>query len=111
MYSHVTFVASRFQALFHQLFLHHPSIRMYRSQENTKNASCDIEGCPRMVEVDVFFVDGKIAADRAAMLIVNVKRINSKIPIVVLAEDESNKTRVLEYGADDFATKPVSADT
>jgi DNA-binding response OmpR family regulator len=30
---------------------------------------------------------------------------------VVLAEDESNKTRVLEYGADDFATKPVSADT
>jgi DNA-binding response OmpR family regulator len=64
-----------------------------------------------MVEVDVFFVDGKIAADRAAMLIVNVKRINSKIPIVVLAEDESNKTRVLEYGADDFATKPVSADT
>jgi DNA-binding response OmpR family regulator len=61
--------------------------------------------------VDVIFIDGKIAADRAAMLIVNVKRINSKIPIVVLAEDESNKTRVLEYGADDFATKPVSADT
>jgi DNA-binding response OmpR family regulator len=61
--------------------------------------------------VDVIFVDGKIAADRATMLIVNVKRINSKILIVVLAEDESNKTRVLEYGADDFATKPVSADT
>jgi len=37
--------------------------------------------------VDVIFVDGKIAADRAAMLIVNVKRINSKISIVVLAED------------------------
>ena len=61
--------------------------------------------------VDVIFVDGKIAADRATMLIVNVKRINSKIAIVVLAEDETNKTRVLEYGADDFATKPVSTDT
>jgi DNA-binding response OmpR family regulator len=61
--------------------------------------------------VDVIFVDAKIAADRAAMLIVNVKRINSKILILVLAEDETNKTRVLEYGADDFATKPVSADT
>ncbi|NAL78908.1 response regulator transcription factor [Nitrososphaera sp. AFS] len=61
--------------------------------------------------VDVIFVDGKIAADRATMLIVNVKRVNSKIPIVVLAEDETNKTRVLEYGADDFATKPVSANT
>ena len=61
--------------------------------------------------VDVIFVDGKIAADRATMLIVKVKRISSKIPIVVLAEDETNKTRVLEYGADDFATKPVSTDT
>jgi hypothetical protein len=47
-------------------------------------------------------VDGIVAADRAAMLIVNVKRINSKIPIVILAEDESNKASVVEYGADDF---------
>jgi DNA-binding response OmpR family regulator len=41
---------------------------------------------------------------------VNVKRINSKILILVLAEDETNKTRVLEYGADESAIKPVSAD-
>jgi DNA-binding response OmpR family regulator len=61
--------------------------------------------------VDVIFIDGKIAADRAAMLIVKVKRINSQINIMVLAEDETNKTRVLEYGADEFATKPVSAET
>ena len=61
--------------------------------------------------VDVIFVDGKIAADRAALLIVKVKRINSNILIVVLAEDETDKTRVLEYGADEFATKPVSAET
>jgi DNA-binding response OmpR family regulator len=61
--------------------------------------------------VDVLFVDGKVAADRIAMLIVNIKLINSKISIVVLTEDETNEIRVLEYGADDFATKPVSADT
>jgi DNA-binding response OmpR family regulator len=61
--------------------------------------------------VDVIFIDGKIAADRVAMLIVKVKRINSQINIMVLAEDETNKTRVLEYGADEFATKPVSAET
>ena len=76
------------------------------TEEECLNKIKELEGI-----VDVIFVDGKIAADRATMLIVNVKRINSKIPIVVLAEDESNKTRVLEYGADDFATKPVSADT
>ena len=61
-------------------------------------------------KVDIVFVDGKIAADRSAMLIVKVKRINSNIKIMVLAEDESDKTRVLEYGADEFAAKPISAE-
>jgi len=62
-------------------------------------------------KVDIVFVDGKIAADRAAILIIKVKRINSNIKIMVLAEDETDKTRVLEYGADEFATKPISAET
>jgi DNA-binding response OmpR family regulator len=57
------------------------------------------------------FVEGKIAANRGAMLIIKVKRINSNIKIVVLTEDETDKTRVLEYGADEFATKPVSAES
>jgi len=62
-------------------------------------------------KVDVAFVDGKIAADRAAMLIIGVKRINSNIKIMVLAEDETEKTRVLDYGADEFTTKPISAES
>ena len=62
-------------------------------------------------KVDIVFVDGKIAADRAAILIIKVKRINSNIKIMVLAEDETDKTRVLDYGADEFATKPISAET
>ena len=45
------------------------------------------------------------------MLIIKVKRINSSIKIMVLAEDETDKTRVLEYGADEFATKPISAES
>ena len=61
-------------------------------------------------KVDIVFVDGKIAANRA-MLIIKVKRINSNIKIMVLAEDETDKTRVLEYGADEFATKPISAES
>jgi len=56
-------------------------------------------------------VNGKIAANRGAMLIIKVKRINSSIKIMVLAEDETDKTRVLEYGADEFATKPISAES
>jgi DNA-binding response OmpR family regulator len=61
--------------------------------------------------VDIVFVDGKIAADRSAILIIKVKRINSNIRILALAEDENDKTRVLDYGADEFATKPISAET
>jgi DNA-binding response OmpR family regulator len=62
-------------------------------------------------KVDIVFVDGKIAANRGAMLIIKVKRVNSNIKIMVLAEDETDKTRVLEYGADEFATKPISAES
>ena len=61
-------------------------------------------------KVDIVFVDGKIAADRAAMLIIKVKRVNSNIKTIVLAEDETDKT-VLEYGADEFTVKPVSAES
>jgi DNA-binding response OmpR family regulator len=62
-------------------------------------------------KVDVIFVNGKIAADRAAMLIVKIKRINSHIKICVVAEDESDKTRILDYGADEFMTKPIGIET
>jgi DNA-binding response OmpR family regulator len=62
-------------------------------------------------KIDVIFVNGKIAADRAAMLIVNIKRISSDIKICVVAEDETDKTRVLDYGADEFMTKPIGIET
>jgi DNA-binding response OmpR family regulator len=62
-------------------------------------------------KIDVIFVNGKIAADRAAMLIVKIKRISSDIKICVVAEDETDKTRVLDYGADEFMTKPIGIET
>ena len=76
------------------------------SAEECLNKVNELDG-----RVDIVFVDGKIAADRAAILIIKVKRINSNIKIMVLAEDETDKTRVLDYGADKFATKPISAET
>jgi DNA-binding response OmpR family regulator len=62
-------------------------------------------------KVDVICVNGKIAADRAAMLIVKIKRINPEIKICAIAEDETHKTRVLDYGADEFMTKPIGIET
>ena len=57
-------------------------------------------------KIDVIFVNGKIAADRAAML-----RVNPDIKICVVAEDETDKTRVLDYEADEFMTKPIGIET
>lgn len=62
-------------------------------------------------KVDVVLVNGNIAADKGPMLVVNIKKLNLKIKVLALAEDDTNKTRVLEYGADEFATKPISPTT
>jgi two-component system response regulator VicR len=74
--------------------------------EECLNKLNELEG-----KVDVIFVNGKIAEDRGAMLIVKIKRINSDIKICVVAEDETIKTRVLDYGADEFIAKPIGIET
>jgi DNA-binding response OmpR family regulator len=66
----------------------------------------DLEG-----KVDALLLDGAIAADRGAMVIVNAKRISPNIKILAVADDESEMTRVLDYGADGFTTKPISVET
>ena len=61
-------------------------------------------------EVDSMLIDGKIAADRGAMIIIKSKTKNPSLKIIVVANNDSAKTRVLDYGADDFMLKPVSAE-
>jgi DNA-binding response OmpR family regulator len=63
--------------------------------------------------LDAIVMNGRIASDRGKMLIVNIKNINRKVKIFVLAErfEEESKTRVLDYGADEFTTKPLSINT
>ena len=62
-------------------------------------------------KVNVLLLNGAIAADRGAMVIVKANRINPDIKILAVADDESEKTRVLDYGADGFTTKPISVET
>ena len=61
-------------------------------------------------KVDSMLIDGKIAADRGAMIIVKSKIKKPLVKIVVVASSDNAKTRVLDYGADDFLVKPVSAE-
>ena len=62
-------------------------------------------------KVDVLLLNGRIAADRGAMVIVKTKRIHSDITNLAVADDVGDKTRVLDYGADGFTTKPISIET
>lgn len=62
-------------------------------------------------KVDVVLVNGNIAADMGPMLIVNIKKLNPTIKVFTIAENESYKTRVLDYGADEFAVQPISPTT
>src|SRR5918999_2983149 len=63
--------------------------------------------------VDAITVDGKIAADRSTMLILNAKRINRNLKVFVLADRglSEDKTRIMDYGADEFAVKPLSMES
>jgi DNA-binding response OmpR family regulator len=63
--------------------------------------------------IDVITVDGKIASDRSVMLILNVRRLNKNVKVFVLADKglSEDKTRIIDYGADEFAVKPLSMES
>ena len=59
-------------------------------------------------KLHVAIIDQQIALDGRGMLIVNLKRINSETKILVLADEDNDKTKILDYGADEFTLKPIS---
>jgi DNA-binding response OmpR family regulator len=63
--------------------------------------------------IDAITVNGKIASDRSANLILNAKRMNNNVKVFVLANKglSENKTRMMDYGADEFAIKPLSMES
>lgn len=58
--------------------------------------------------VDAVVINQEIVLDNDLMLIVNIKRINPRTKIFVIAEEESDKTKMYEYGADGVASMPLS---
>ena len=59
-------------------------------------------------KVDVIVISSEIALDRNAMLIMNIKKMQWSTKILVIGDENSDKTRILDYGADEFALKPMS---
>jgi hypothetical protein len=58
--------------------------------------------------VDVVIIGAEFAMDRDAMLIVNIKKLNLDIKILAVGDESTDQTRILDYGTDEFAMKPVS---
>lgn len=58
--------------------------------------------------VDALVINQEIASDNDLMLIVNVKRINPNTKILVIKDEESDETKMYEYGADEVALMPLS---
>jgi DNA-binding NtrC family response regulator len=59
-------------------------------------------------KVDVVITSSKIAVDREFMLIANIKKMDYNIKILVIGDENSDKTMILDYGADEFTLKPLS---
>jgi DNA-binding NtrC family response regulator len=59
-------------------------------------------------KVDVVIMGGNIASDRNLTLIISIKKINNNTKVLVIADEDSHKTRILGYGADEFGLKPMS---
>ncbi len=64
-------------------------------------------------KVDVIIINGSIVSDRSASLILKIERINSEIKTLIIAEryHAEDKTRIMDYGADEFALKPLTMDS
>lgn len=56
----------------------------------------------------VVIVSQQVALDDRAMLIVKVKRTNIDTKVLVIADEDNEKTKILDYGADEFTLKPIS---
>ena len=59
-------------------------------------------------KIDVIIIGGNIASDRNLTLIINIKKINNNTKVLVIADEDSEKTRILGYGAEKFSLKPMS---
>jgi DNA-binding NtrC family response regulator len=62
-------------------------------------------------ELDVATVDGRLAEERGGLLITRIKDANPGAKILVVANNDSSRSQILRYGADDYIMKPLTVTT
>ena len=63
--------------------------------------------------INLVVLNGTIASDRNVSLIINLKRINSSIKVLVITsrKEALDKMTIMDFGADEFALKPQTLDS
>jgi FixJ family two-component response regulator len=62
-------------------------------------------------ELDIACIDGKLAEEGGGLIISRIKQANPDAKVLVIASNDSARSQILRYGADDFLMKPTSAIT
>lgn len=62
-------------------------------------------------EIDAVILNGRMAMERGGAIISKIKQGNDDIKILTIAEDDSNKAKLLDLGSDDFGKKPLSGES
>jgi DNA-binding response OmpR family regulator len=76
----------------------------YQTHQALSAQECIDKLVERGDTIDAITVNGTIASDRSAMLILNAKRINRNLKVFVLADKglSEDKIRMMDYGADEL---------
>jgi DNA-binding NtrC family response regulator len=61
--------------------------------------------------IKVAVINGNIALERGGLLVSKIKQADPNIGIVVVANEESDRSRLLRLGCEDFTKTPVSVQT
>lgn len=61
--------------------------------------------------IQVALINGKLAQEKGGLLISKIKQADPEIGIIVVADEESDRSRLLRLGCEDFARPPISAQT
>jgi response regulator RpfG family c-di-GMP phosphodiesterase len=73
----------------------------------------DAEGCLKTLtdldgRVDVIIMSQETVGSKDMDLIIGIKKINFETKILVVGNDSANRGSIIDFGADEFAIRPMS---
>jgi DNA-binding NtrC family response regulator len=73
----------------------------------------DAESCLKTLsnlngKVDVVVISQETAGNKDMKLIMGIKKINFNVKIIVVGNDSTGRNNIIDFGADEFALKPLS---